>query len=84
MRGKTQSGKVVSSHSSAWGASSFSTNEPIDSRSWSCSSVKMKCFRLVSKSGLRTFSAVATAAPPRWTSAPYQSREWDFLLLDSG
>ena len=46
MRVKTESGKVVSSHSSACGASSFVTNARIDSRSWSCSSVKMKCLRL--------------------------------------
>ena len=43
MRGNTQSGKVVSSHSSACGRSSLSTNVWIDSRSCSCSSVKMKC-----------------------------------------
>jgi hypothetical protein len=55
---------VVSSHSAACGASSFFTKARIDSRSWSCSSVKMKCLRLVSKSGLSTFSAVAIAAPP--------------------
>ena len=45
MRGKTESGKVVSSHSSACGASSFITNAWIDSRSASCSSPKMKCLR---------------------------------------
>ena len=45
MRLKTESGNVVSSHSSACGASSFVTNARIDSRSWSCSSVKMKCLR---------------------------------------
>ena len=45
MRWKTESGNVVSSHSSAWGASSLVTKERIDSRSWSCSSVKMKCLR---------------------------------------
>ena len=33
MRVKTESGKVVSSHSSACGASSLVTNEWIDSRS---------------------------------------------------
>ena len=59
MRSKTQSSKVSSSQRAAWGASSFSTNEPIDSRSRSCSSVKMKCFRFEPKSGLMTFSAVA-------------------------
>jgi hypothetical protein len=42
MRRNTQSGKVVSSHSSACGASSRTANERIDSRSCSCSSVKMK------------------------------------------
>ena len=46
MRGKTQSGNVVSSHSSAWGASSLIAKRRIDSRSASCSSVKMKCLRL--------------------------------------
>ena len=43
MRAKTESGNVVSSHSSACGASSLITNAWIDSRSASCSSVKMKC-----------------------------------------
>ena len=47
MRLKTQSSKVVSSHSSAWGRSSLITNARIDSRSCSCSSVKMKCRRFV-------------------------------------
>ena len=59
MRSKTQSSKVSSSQRAAWGASSFSTNEPIDSRSRSCSSLKMKCFLREPKSGLMTFSAVA-------------------------
>ena len=45
---------LLSSHSSACGASSFSTKRRIDSRSWSCSSVKMKCFLLALKSGFRT------------------------------
>ena len=53
MRVKTESGKVVSSHSSAWGASSFVTNARIDSRSWSCSSVKMKCLRRIRRRGHR-------------------------------
>ena len=61
MRVKTESGKVVSSHSSACGASSFVTNALIDSRSWSCSSVKMKCLRLAPWSGLSSVSAVAMA-----------------------
>ena len=56
MRGKTQSGNVVSSHSSACGASSLIAKPRIDSRSSSCSSVKMKCWRLAAKSGLRTAS----------------------------
>ncbi len=59
MRVKTQSSKVFSSHSSACGASSFSTNEPIDSRSRSWSSLKMKCLRVEPKSGLRTESVEA-------------------------
>ena len=54
MRWKTESGKVVSSHSSACGASSFVAKPRIDSRSCSCSSVKMKCLRRAPKSGLRT------------------------------
>ena len=33
MRRNTESGKVVSSHSAAWGASSLATNERMDSRS---------------------------------------------------
>ena len=45
MRRKTESGKVVSSHSSEWGASSLITKARMDSRSRSCSSVKMKCLR---------------------------------------
>src|SRR4051794_40325114 len=57
MRGKTQSSKVFSSHSSAWGWSSLTTNAWIDSRSRSCSSVKMKCGRLAAWSGLRIGSA---------------------------
>src|SRR4051794_22482700 len=63
MRGKTQLSKVVSSHSSAWGASSFSAKFAIDSRSASCSSVNAKWRRLELKSGLRTLSAVAM----KWT-----------------
>ena len=60
MRVNTQLGKVVSSHSSAWGASSLVAKLRIDSRSCSCSSVKMKCLRFAPKSGFRTFcSAVA-------------------------
>src|SRR4051794_18209879 len=59
MRLKTQFGKVVSSHSSACGASSLVAKLRIDSRSCSCSSLKMKCRRFDPKSGLRTVSAVA-------------------------
>src|SRR5258707_8710537 len=59
MRLKTESGNVVSSHSSAWGASSLTAKLVIDSRSCSCSSLKMKCLRLALKSGFRTLSAVA-------------------------
>ena len=59
MRSNTQSSKVSSSQRSAWGASSFSTNEPIDSRSASCSSLKMKCFFAAVNSGLMTWSAEA-------------------------
>src|SRR5215218_8355993 len=57
MRANTESGNVVSSHSSAWGASSLVTKAWIDSRSRSCSSVKMKCRRKAAKSGLRTSAA---------------------------
>src|SRR3954452_19253764 len=56
MRLKTQSGKVVSSHSSACGASSLRAKLRIDSRSCSCSSVKMKWRPLEPESGLRTGS----------------------------
>ena len=52
MRVKTESGKVVSSHSSACGASSLIAKPRIDSRSSSCSSVKMKCLRLAREVGL--------------------------------
>ena len=69
MRVNTESGKVVSSHSSACGASSFVTNARIDSRSWSCSSVKMKCLRLPPWSGLSSVSAVAMPAKYR---APHE------------
>src|SRR3954470_475383 len=58
MRVNTQSGNVSSSHSSACGRSSLRTNARIDSRSCSCSSVKMKCRRLAPKSG---FGAVRSA-----------------------
>src|ERR1039457_6070935 len=59
MRRKTESGNVVSSHSSAWGASSLMAKLRIDSRSCSCSSVKMKCLRPALKSGFCTLAAVA-------------------------
>ena len=52
MRWKTESGNSSASHSSACGRSSLATNAAIDSRSASCSSVKMKCRRLAPKSGL--------------------------------
>ena len=56
MRWNTQSGKVVSSHSSACGWSSLTTKRWIESRNCSWSSVKMKWPRRVAKSGLRTFA----------------------------
>ena len=62
MRWKTESGNVVSSHSSACGASSLIAKLRIDSRSCSCSSVKMKCLRGCLKSGFSTLSAVAAMA----------------------
>src|SRR5215212_5744923 len=81
MRLKTESGKVVSSHSSAWGASSLVTNEWIDSRSWWCSSVKMKCFRCEPWSGLRSASAVAMQAKYRDRMS---EREFDVVVLGAG
>src|SRR3954467_15056347 len=42
MRGTSASGNVVVSHSCTWGTTSRSTNARIDSRSCSCSSLKMK------------------------------------------
>src|SRR3954453_3595094 len=62
MRWKTESGNVVSSHSSACGASSFCANLRIDSRSCSWSSLKMKWRRLDPKSGLRTSLGAAASA----------------------
>src|SRR5215212_5526982 len=81
MRLKTESGKVVSSHSSAWGASSLVTNEWIDSRSWWCSSVKMKCLRLAPWSGLRSASAVAMQSKYRDRMS---EREFDVVVLGAG
>src|SRR5215211_1601397 len=80
MRLKTESGKVVSSHSSACGASSFVTKARIDSRSWSCSSVKMKCLRPAAWSGFRA-SAVAMSAKYR---ARMSEREFDVVVLGAG
>src|SRR5580692_9485326 len=54
MRRTIELGKVVSSHSVAWGRISLIANRRIVSRSWSCSSVKMKCLRALAWSGLRT------------------------------
>ena len=56
-RGTPSRGTSSRSHSSAWGLSSLTTKAWIDSRSRSCSSVKMKCRRLAAKSGLRTSAA---------------------------
>ena len=81
MRVKTESGKVVSSHSSACGASSLVTNERIDSRSWWCSSVKMKCLRWAPWSGLRSASAVAMQAKYRDRMS---EREFDVVVLGAG
>ena len=67
MRWKTQSGNVVSSHSSACGRSSLTTKLWIDSRSWSCSSVKMKCLREPAWSGFRT--SVAAMPEPYLAAA---------------
>ena len=72
MRWNTQSGNVVSSHSSACGRSSLTTKLWIDSRSCSCSSVKMKCLREPAWSGFRT----SVAAMPE----PYllaRGEKWD-------
>src|SRR3954470_8674680 len=94
MRSNTQFGKVVSSHSSAWGASSFVQKLRIDSRSASCSSVKMKWRFLESKSGLRTFSAAVAMAggdlPRSSDGSPDRSRlggkinQWHCLLSAAG
>src|SRR6188472_4625368 len=73
MRLKTQSGNVVSSHSSAWGVSSRSTKLRIESRSASCSSLKMKCLRLAAKSGLRTASAADMEVDSRTSHFPQQA-----------
>src|SRR3954449_8617548 len=62
MRVNTESGNVVSSHSSACGASSLITNEWIDSRSASCSSLKMKCRRGAAWSGFWTSVAAIAGA----------------------
>src|SRR3954452_15504431 len=62
MRANTESGNVVSSHASACGASSLTTNAWIDSRSASCSSLKMKCRRGAAWSGLRTSVAAIAGA----------------------
>src|SRR3954447_12741272 len=94
MRSNTQFGKVVSSHSSAWGASSLVQKLRIDSRSASCSSVKMKWRFLESKSGLRTFSAAVAMAggdlPRASDGSPDrnrlggESKQWHCLLSASG
>src|SRR5829696_2318950 len=81
MRANTESGKVISSHSSAWGASSLVTNEWIDSRSWWCSSVKMKCLRWAPWSGLRSASAVAMQSKYRDRMS---EREFDVVVLGAG
>src|SRR4051794_31459684 len=88
MRSNTQLGKVVSSHSSACGASSFSAKLRIDSRSASCSSLKMKWRFLDPNSGFRFFSPVAMGrGSPRSTdgsrdgSRPWaESKQWYCLL----
>ena len=70
IRGNTESGNVVSSHSSACGASSLITKLWIDSRSASCSSVKMKCRRGAAWSGFWTsVAAIASAYALRIGSA---------------
>ena len=88
MRGKTQSSKVLSSHSSACGASSFTTNAWMDSRSRSCSSVKMKCGRLAAWSGLRMGSAalMVTQRCGGWRTAATRGRDRVArgLMLDNG
>src|SRR3954466_3555725 len=71
MRRKTQSGNVVSSHSSECGASSLVAKLRIDSRSASCSSVKMKWRLEAAWSGLRT-----SVAAIKWTvGLPTSSRK---------
>src|SRR4051794_23263496 len=94
MRSNTQFGKVVSSHSSACGASSFVAKLRIDSRSASCSSVKMKWRFFESKSGLRTFSAAVAMAggdlprssdgSPDGSRLAGESKQWHCLLSAGG
>src|SRR3954471_14362736 len=80
MRLKTQSGKVVSSHSSACGASSLRAKFRIDSRSCSWSSLKMKWRLFEPKSGLRTVSVDMG----RHSTAPrHRSKQWYCLLSAS-
>src|SRR5215212_12204097 len=62
IRGKTRSGNVVSSHSSECGASSLTTKAWIDSRSCSCSSVKMKWRGAVATAMARTLFDVEELA----------------------
>src|SRR5438067_367030 len=76
MRRNTQSGNVVSSHSSACGASSLVAKFVIDSRSCSCSSLKMKCLRLAWKSGFKTLSAVAANCAGFGVDAPLVPRHF--------
>ena len=59
MRRNTESGNVVSSHSSACGASSLTTNAWIDSRSCVVVSLKMKCLRRDPWSGFSRSDSVA-------------------------
>ena len=56
------------------------TNRRIDSRSCSCSSVKMKCLRLVAKSGLSTSAVVMSGTVPT-VAGKVNSRTSYFLLV---
>ena len=78
MRVNTQSGNVVSSHSSACGASSLATKARIESRSCSCSSVKMKWRRGGAVVGLEDVGGGhgADANRCRGSGRPVELRPW--------
>src|SRR3954453_360775 len=83
MRRKTESGNVVSSHSSACGASSFTTNAWIDSRSCSWWSLKMKCRRRDAWSGLSRAESVAAMVERYRLRRPMASATVRYDVADS-